>query len=67
MINFQQLAMDAIKSNPQIQSNPNAMHMLQVIQSGDAQKGEEIASNILKTYGISKEQGIEQARSFFRL
>lgn len=52
---------------PQVANNPNAQSMIQVIQNGDAKKGEEIARNLCETYGIKPEDAVQQARSFFRV
>lgn len=67
-INFQQiaqLAMNMMARNPRLANNPQAAHMLQVIQSGDSIEGQKIAENLLNSYGVSKEQGIQQAMQFF--
>lgn len=60
-------ALGVISRSPQIQHNPNARSMIQVIQNGDAKKGEEIARNLCDTYGIKPEDAVQQARSFFRV
>ena len=52
---------------PQVVNNPNAQSMIQVIQNGDAKKGEEIARNLCDTYGIKPEDAVQQARWFFRV
>ena len=44
----------------------NSMEMLRVIQSGDAQKGQEIAMNLCKTYGVSKEEATNMATDYFK-
>lgn len=44
---IQQMAMKILKENPNIANNPNAKSMINVIQSGDEKKGQEIAENIL--------------------
>lgn len=62
-----QLAMQMMARNPNLANNPQAMHMLQVIQSGDSMEGQKIAENLLNSYGVSKEQGIQQAKNFFHL
>ena len=54
--NLMQFAMNMIKQNPNIARNPQAQAMLQVLQSGDAQKGQQIAQNLCQTYGITPEQ-----------
>lgn len=60
-------AMQMIRNNPNIINNPQAQEMLNVIQSGDSQKGQEIADNICKTYNISRADAIMQAKRFFNL
>ena len=52
---IQQMAMKILKENPNIANNPNAQSMINVIQSGDEKKGQEIAENICKSMGVSKE------------
>lgn len=52
--------------NPSIANNPRAQEMLQIIQSGDAQKGQQIAMNLCKTYGVSKEQAVGMATEYFK-
>lgn len=47
------------------QNNPMASGMLDVIESGDARKGEEMADNICKSMGVSREEAIAQARRYF--
>lgn len=46
-------------------SNPMAQGMLDVIESGDASKGEQMADNLCKSMGVSREDAIKQARQFF--
>ena len=41
--------------------------MLEVVQSGDSARGEQIANNLLKTYGVSREDALAQAKRFFNL
>lgn len=61
------LAMKMINNNPQIANNPQAKSMIEVIQSGDAERGQQIAENLCTTYGVSKEDALKQAKSFFRI
>ena len=63
-INF---AMQMIQSNPNITNNPQAKHMIDVIQSGNAEEGQKIANNLLQTYGVSKDEALNQAKGFFNL
>ena len=65
MISPMQFLMSQIKQNPNITNNPQAQSYIQIIQSGDQKKGEEIAQNLLKSYGMTKEQGMAQVKRFF--
>lgn len=58
-------AMGLIKNNPQIANNPNASEMLNAIQNGDNAKGQQIANNLCRTYGMTPEQALAQAKKFF--
>lgn len=61
--NLMQFAMNMLKQNPNVARNPQAQAMLQVLQSGDAQKGQQIAQNLCQTYGIQNsitQMGIAQ-------
>lgn len=62
-----QIAMNLINQNPRVASNPQAQELMQIIQSGDSARGEQMANNILNSYGISKEQGLADAKKFFGL
>lgn len=65
MISPMQFLMSQIQQNPNITSNPQAQSYIQIIQFGDQKKGEEIAQNLLKSYGMTKEQGMAQVKRFF--
>lgn len=67
MFNPAQFAMNMIKNNPQVMNNPMAQNYIGIIQSGDAQKGQQLAENICKTYGVTPQQAIQQARQFFNI
>ena len=56
-----------VENSPMVIGNPNAQSMLAAIKSGDSQRGEQIANNLLKTYGLSKEDAIKQAKTFFHM
>lgn len=60
-----QIAMAMAQRDPRISSNPNAQHLLKVIQSGDRDRGIQIADNLCTTYGVSREDAIAQAKRFF--
>lgn len=65
--NIQQFALNLINRNPQIAKNPKAQEMIDVIRRGDANTGMQIANNICNTYGISREQAVQDASKFFHL
>lgn len=54
-------------NSPQAQNSPLAKEGLGAIANNDNEKGEQIADNILASLGMTREQGIEQARKFFHL
>lgn len=64
---IQNLAIRLIANNPQFIGNPRAQEFLQIIQNGDDVKGQQIANNLLKTYGVSRDDAIRQARQFFNV
>lgn len=64
-VNF--LLNQLIQNNPNIQQNPQAQAMIDVIKNNDQTKGEQIANNLLQTYGVSKEDALKRAQQFFKL
>ena len=66
MNNPMSMLLNMAMQNANIANNPRAQEMLQVIQSGDAQKGQQIAMNLCKTYGVSKEQAVGMATEYFK-
>lgn len=65
--NMRDMALNLLMQNPNIANNPNAQEFIQVIQNGDSVKGEQIAKNLCDTYGMSKEDAIRNAKTFFHL
>lgn len=65
--NMRDMALNLLMQNPNVANNPNAQEFIQVIQNGDSVKGEQIAQNLCDTYGMSKEDAIRNAKSFFHL
>lgn len=60
--NFDQLINMLLQMNPRIQNNPQAQSMLNVIRSGDAVTGQQLAENLCKTYGITTQEATQQAK-----
>lgn len=65
MSNPSEVLKTMIQRNPQIQNNPMAQNFIGILQSGDSKRGEEVANNLLSTYGMTKEQAMNQVRNFF--
>lgn len=65
--NIMGFALDMIQRNHALQNNPNAREMIDVIRSGDATRGRQIARNLCNTYGVKPEDAIAQAKSFFHM
>ena len=65
MPNPMNFVMNMIRNNPQFANNPQAQEWLQVIQSGDKARGEEIANNLLNSMGMTKEQAMQEASKRF--
>lgn len=57
--------MSRLRSDPMLSKNPLAQNLFTCLQSGDSKKGEEIAMNLCKTYGITPEEACKQAMQFF--
>lgn len=51
------------KQNPEALNNPRAQSLLNILRSGDEQRGIEAANNILKELGLNRETGVQQATS----
>lgn len=66
MNNPMSMLLNMAMQNSNIANNPRAQEMLQIIQSGDVQKGQQIAMNLCKTYGVSKEQAVSMATEYFK-
>lgn len=58
-----QLAMMKVQNTPEISNSPMGSEFLQIINSGNAQAGEQMANNILNTLGLNREEAINQAFS----
>lgn len=65
-MNPMQMVQGFIQRNPNFANNPQAQQYLQVIMSGDSKKGEELARNICNSFGVTPEQGVQQAQEFFK-
>lgn len=66
MFDPKMFAMNVLRQNPSISQNPRNQDLLQVIQSGDSTRGQQIAENLCKTYGMTPQQAVNMATDFFR-
>lgn len=66
-MDMMQFALGMLKRNPEIRNNPNAKEMIDCIEKNDASRGEQIANNILNSRGVSRNEAMSQAKSFFGL
>lgn len=55
----------ALQRRPEMANNPMAKEIIQVLQNGDSKRGEELATNLCKSYGETKEQAVGHAQQFF--
>lgn len=67
MPTIKDFALGLIGRNPSLASNPNAQHLIQVIKEDNYSEGEQIAQNICDSYGITREQAVQEAKRFFGL
>lgn len=67
MPNIRDMALNLLYQNPNVVNNPNAQEFIKVIQNGDSVRGEQIAQNLCNSYGMSKEDVLRNAKSFFHL
>lgn len=56
-----------LSRNPNVQNNPQSKALLDVIMNNDAERGQQIAENLCKTYGVTKDDAVAQAKKFFNI
>ena len=66
MFNPRMFAMNVLRRSPSIAQNQRNQDLLQVIQSGDDTRGQQIAENLCKTYGVTPQEAVDMAMNFFR-
>lgn len=62
-----QMAMNRISSDPNLQKNPQARAFVDIMQRGDAAQGQQMARNLCQSFGVSEQEALQQAKSFFRI
>lgn len=66
-MDIRQMALNMIANSPQLANNPQAQEYIHLIQTGDAQRGQEVARNICNTYGVSPDEAVANAKNFFHI
>lgn len=63
MPNIQDIAIGMLRSNPNFKDNELAQSFLEAYDQKDSRKGEELANNIINTYGLDRNTAINQAQN----
>lgn len=61
-----QIALGLLQQNPQLANSPQGQQFMQILQSGDAKAGEQMAMNICNSYGVTPQQALMSAINFFK-
>lgn len=61
------MALRQLAGRPEVAGNPLAQEWMEVIRTGDARRGEEIARNLCDNSGVTVEQALDEARRFFKI
>lgn len=62
-----QFAVNKLKQKPEVATSPLGQQFINILQTNDVNAGVEMANNLLNSYGLTKEQGIQQARNGFHI
>lgn len=63
MPNMRDIAIGMLRSNPNFKNNELAQSFLEAYDQNDSKKGEELANNIINTYGLDRNAAINQAQN----
>lgn len=64
-MNPTQILSQFLQNSPQVANNPQFRNYIEVLQSGDAQRGQQIAQNLCQSYGVDYNDAARQAKQFF--
>lgn len=67
MPNLEQFAIMLLQKNPKIANSPQGQQFLEILKSGDSERGQQMAQNFCNSYGVTPEEGYNQARKFFNI
>lgn len=62
---FANIALNIIQKNPNIANNVMGKEFVEVLRTGNQQRGIEMAENLCKTNNSTKEDAIKKALNFF--
>lgn len=62
-----QFAMNQMQKNPALTNTPMGQTFANILKTGNVSAGEEMANNILSSMGMTKEDALAQAQSYFGL
>lgn len=62
-----EFAKDLLAKNPDKANTPLGKQLLDILETKDYAKGEQLGNNICKTYNIDKEEALQNGRQFFGL
>lgn len=65
--NLYDFAENMIRNNPNLQNDPRAQKLADIIHNRDDAAGIELANQFLRDNGLSQQSGIEQAMRFLGL
>lgn len=60
-------AKNQIQNNPNVRNNPQFAEMIRAIENNDSVAGEQLARNLLSSYGVTQGQAVMMAQKFFNL
>lgn len=64
---FMNIALNMVQKNPKIAGNVMGKEFIDILKSGDEQRGIQMAENLCKSNNATKEDAIKQAMSYFGL
>lgn len=67
MPNLEQVAMMLLQKNPNIANSPQGQQFMDILKSGDAARGQQMAQNFCQSYGVTTDEALRQAQQFFNL
>lgn len=67
MPNLEQFALLLLQKNPKVANSPQGQQFIDILKSGDAERGQQMAQNFCSSYGVKPEDAYNEARKFFNI